>query len=93
MNNKALKYIYGLMLLSVVVIVGCGSGGSQSVLTQESPESAVMRISDSWRVSSTSPSVVVDRNNRFIRQASAQETDSENTSDSGTGPYRNSPLL
>ena len=83
MNNKALKYIFGLMLLSVVMIAGCGSGGSQSVLTQESPESAVMRISDSWRVSATSPSVVVDSNNRFIRQASAQETDSENTSDSG----------
>ena len=83
MNNKALKYIFGLMLLSVILVVGCGIGGSQSVLTQESPETAVMRISDSWRVSTTSPSVVVDGNNRFIRQASSQETDSENASDSG----------
>ena len=70
------------MLLSALLIVGCGSGGSQSVLKQESPETAVMRISESWRGSVPSPSVVVDTNNNFIRQATAQETDSNTTSNS-----------
>ena len=83
MNNKGLKYIFGLMLLAVLMVVGCGSGGSQSVLQEESPETAVMRISDSWRTSTTSPSVVVDKNNRFIRQANVQETDPESSSNPG----------
>ena len=82
MKNRSFKYIFSLMLLSALLIVGCGSGGSQSVLKQESPETAVMRISESWRGSVPSPSVVVDTNNNFIRQATAQETDSNTTSNS-----------
>lgn len=82
MKNRSFKYIFSLMLLSALLIVGCGSGGSQSVLKQESPESAVMRISNNWRASSSSPAVVVDSNNKFIRQATTQETDSNTTSNS-----------
>lgn len=73
MKNKSLKYIFSLMLFSVLLIVGCGGGGTQRVLTQETPEAAVMRIADSWRVSNNSPAVVVDNSNRFVRQARAEE--------------------
>ena len=72
------------MLLSAIFLLGCGGGGGQSVLQQESPETAVMRISNSWRGSVTSPSVVVDNNNRFIRQATPQETDSNTSSTSNS---------
>ena len=71
MKNRTLKYIFSLMIFSVLLmVVGCGSGGGQGVAVQETPEAAVMRITDNWRASSNSPSVVVDENNRFIRQAS-----------------------
>ena len=82
MKNRSFKYIFSLMLLSALLIVGCGSGGSQSVLKQESPETAVMRISESWRGSVPSPSVIVDNNNKFIRQATDQDTNSNTTSNS-----------
>ena len=69
MNNRIFKLIFSLTLLSVLfMIVGCGGGGSQGVVVQESPEAAVMRITESWRASGTSPSVVVDSNNKFVRQ-------------------------
>ncbi len=84
MKSKTFKYIFSLMLLSAIFMLGCGSGGSQSVLQQESPESAVMRISNNWRASSSSPAVVVDSNNKFIRQATTQETDSNTTSNSNS---------
>ena len=85
MKNRSFKYIFGLVLLSALfMIVGCGGGGGQSVLQQESPESAVMRISSDWRASTDSPAVVVDANNRFIRQATTQETDSGSSSSSSS---------
>ena len=84
MKKRLFKYIFSLMLFSALFMLGCGGGGGQSVLRQESPETAVMRISSNWRTSTTSPSVVVDSNNRFIRQATTQETDS-NTSSSSNG--------
>jgi hypothetical protein len=80
MKNRSLKYIFSLMLFSVLLMVGCGSGGGQSVLQQESPEDAVMRISNNWRASTDSPAVVVDANNRFIRKATDQESDSGSSS-------------
>ena len=74
MNNRIFKLIFSLTLLSVLfMIAGCGGGGGQSVLTQESPEAAVMRISNSWRTTNSSPQVVVDSANRFVRQARADE--------------------
>ncbi len=72
------------MLLFAIFMLGCGSGGSQSVLQQESPEAAVMRISNNWRASSSSPAVVVDSNNKFIRQATDQDTNSNTTSNSNS---------
>lgn len=81
MKNKSLKLLFCLTLLSVLfMILGCGSGGSQSVLQQESPEAAVMRISNDWRASTESPAVIVDANNRFIRQATVQETETNSSS-------------
>ena len=87
MKNKSLKYIFSLILFSVLLMVGCGSGGGQSVLQQESPEDAVMRISNTWRASTDSPAVVVDANNRFVRQARDLGTDSNNSSN--TNPNSN----
>ena len=80
MKNRLFKYIFSLLLFSVLLMVGCGSGGGQSVLQQESPEDAVMRISNNWRASTDSPAVVVDANNRFIRQATDQESNSGSSS-------------
>ncbi len=81
MKNKSLKLLFCLTLLSVLfMILGCGSGGSQSVLQQESPEAAVMRISNDWRASTESPAVIVDASNRFIRQATVQETETNSSS-------------
>ena len=76
MNNRIFKLIFSLTLLSVLfMIVGCGSGGGQGIAVQETPEAAVMRITDSWKASNTSPSVVVDSNNNFVRQAQTGEAD------------------
>ena len=73
MNYRIFKQIFSLMFLSVLfMIVGCGSGG-QPVLQQETPDAAVMRISESWRVSNSSPKVLVDNTNKFVRQARAEE--------------------
>ena len=71
-----------MLLSALFMIVGCGGGGGQSVLQQESPESAVMRISNNWRASTDSPAVVVDANNRFIRQATDQDSSSSSSSSS-----------
>ena len=74
MNNRIFKLLFSLTLLSVLLmIVGCGSGGGQSVLPQESPEAAVMRLSNSWRYSTSAPAIEVDSNNNFVRQATADD--------------------
>ena len=78
MKNRYLKYIFSLMLFSVLLMVGCGSGGGQSVLQQESPEDAVMRISNTWRASTDkSPKIEVDADGKFVRQVNESDSDSQ----------------
>ena len=81
MKNRIFKLIFSLTLLSVLfMIVGCGSGGSQKIAAQASPEEAVMKTFESWRVSpETSPSIVVDSEGNFLRQASSEEIASSTT--------------
>ena len=75
-----------MLLSALITIVGCGSGGSsQRVLQQETPEAAVMRLSSSWRNSSSAPTIEVDANKNFVRQATADDgnsSDGDSTSDS-----------
>ncbi len=78
MNNKIIKYLFGIILISSLLIIGCGSGG-QSVVPQETPDAAVMRIADSWKVSNSSPQVFVDNSNSFVRQARAEDEQSGNS--------------
>lgn len=82
MKKNVFKFIFGLMLISAILIVGCGGGGGQSVLQQESPESAVMRITESWRASGNSPSIVVDSNGNFVKYIRAGEDVEQNYQDS-----------
>lgn len=83
MNKKVFKYIFGVMILSALMMVGCGSKG-QSVIRQDSPEATVMRLSESWRTSGNSPSIRVDSNNNFVRQATADDDEQSTTSDTST---------
>ncbi len=83
MNNKVFKYIFGLMILSALMMVGCGSK-EQSVIRQDSPETAVIRLSESWRTSGNSPAIRVDSNNNFVRQATADDDEQTTTSDTST---------
>ena len=89
MKNKSLKLVFGLMLLSVLfIIAGCGGGGGQKVAVQASPEEAVYKVFDSWRVSpENSPSIVVDAKGNFVRQATTDEiTDGQSTSSTTDDP-------
>lgn len=83
MKNRIFKLIFSLTLLSVLfMIIGCGSGGGgQKIAVQASPEEAVYKVFDSWRVSpENSPSIVVDSRGNFVRQATA---DDESTTTDG----------
>ena len=91
MKKITLKYIFGLMIFSALLMVGCG-GGAQKVITSESPEAAVMRISNSWRASTeSSPKVEVDANGNFVKQVRKAEEPNEEGENEGSGSENEAP--
>lgn len=54
--KKAYRYFLSLLMLSALFLTGCGSSGSQRVISPERPENVVFKTATNWRASNSSPS-------------------------------------
>lgn len=68
--NKISKFLFVFVMISVLMLTGCGgSSNSKNIIPTESPEEAVARISASWKENNSSPNIIVNEDNRFVRMA------------------------